>query len=307
MKDEIEQYSPAEPSVVAVGDQRVRAWVGDEHPHLGSVLWVGNTPTRVVTLAGAHRVEAITFDTSAISIGDPVRCDPDLAGWPAARRGRTPLDSLGFEPGRSVVAQASGADVTSLDASITVLDEILPIARHGVTLILDTGADDAVTDRIYGAIDGEIACVSTRPVPQATHQVEGRDGLALGVAHAWARELGGALIIEALPFDLDELLASDRGITTLVRVHVRDGLDILAETLDLGHCDTQILLRPDGTIDLSRSTSSLRPDAAWSARLARVAELRQQVEIFGAHDLEPDDVELLREVDVLERGLLDEE
>ena len=302
MKDQIEQYEPSQPQVVAIGDHRVRAFVGDDRPRLESTLWVGDAPTRIVTLGGSRRVEAIAFDTGSFAVGDPVRCEQTHAQWPAPIAGVTDLSALAFAPDRdAVVASPATRDVGALQTGLEVLDDVVPIARAGVTLVLDPGAPDTAFDRLLAGV-GPAPCVvaSQRVVPVHTHQILGANGLALSLAAQWAREQNATLVIEAAPFDIDELLDRAKGITAIIRIHLRDGLEILAESLDLGHSDAQIALRTDGTIDLSRSTSRHGGDRA---RFARIAEVREQLEIFGEHDLDDDDLALLREAERLEDQL----
>jgi hypothetical protein len=302
VKDQIEQYEPSHPQVVAIGDHRLRAFVGDDRPRLESTLWVGEVATRIVTLGGSRRVEAIAFDTGRIAVGDPVRCEPAHAEWPAPIAGVTELGALAFAPGRdAAVAPTATRDVSALQTSIEVLDDIVPIAYGGVTLVLDPGAPDTAFDRVLaGASPAPCVVASQRVVPGHTHQIVGANGLALALAAQWARELDATLVIEAAPFDIDELLDGAKGITAIIRIHLRDGLEILAESLDLGHSDAQLVLRADGRIDLSRSTSRHGGDPA---RFAQLAEVREKLEIFGEHDLDEDDLALLREADRLEDQL----
>lgn len=302
MKEQIEQYSPPSPSVVALGHRRVRAYVADAPAAIGSTLWVGDVPTRVAVVAKNHRVEAIAFDTGAFAVGDAVRCAPQTAGWPAPRPGVTTLEALDFAPGRAAAPPVGPRRPAPLVTGIDAIDALLPLARHGVTMVLDTGAPDACVDRLLDALSGDLVCASARRVSRATHQLQSDEPLALAVATEWARELDAALLLESAPFDADVLLA-DCPVTAILRVQLRDGLDVLAETLDLGHCDTQIVLRPDGTIDLGRSASDLTPDTELAARIARVGALREHIAIFGAEDLDDADAALLEEAAALERWL----
>ncbi len=304
MKEQIESYQPKRASVVAIGDRRVRAFVGDQQARLGATLWIGNTPTRIVSLAGARRVEAIAFDTNAFAVGDPVRCTDEEAAWPTPRAGRTTLDDLSFEPGGATpVGQQSDARDT-LSCGVEVIDTLLPLAGRGVTLILDSGGPDEAFDRLLRAAGGTVVCASARIVPDATHQVLGSSALALVVAAAWAEMLDDALLaIEAPPFDVDELLVN-RVITSIIRVELRNGLEILAETLELGHSDTQIVMRSDGTIDLTHSSSRRRPSQPFADRFGRLAQVREHVQIFGEHDLEDDDLAMLADAESLEAGLI---
>lgn len=302
-KEDIEQYQLKEPAIVAIGERRIRAFVADQSARLGGTLWVGNTPTRIVSLAGGRRVEALAFDTSSMAVGDAVTCAEEHANWPSPRRGATPLDDLSFEPGTPTDVARAGSELRGATSGIGVIDSMLPIALGGVTLVLDCGAPDQCVDRLAGALGATVTCASVRPVPAATHQVLGASGLALAVAAKWATRLeDAALLIESVPFGLDELLDSETPVTALVRVHLRDGLEILAETLDLGHSDTQILLRADGTIDLGRSTSRLSTEAD---RFERLVAIREQLDIFGEHDIPETDLELVREATRLEACLID--
>ena len=299
MRDQIEQYEPKAVSIVAIGDRRVRAFVGDEQPALGSTLWVGAVPTRIVALAGGRRVEALALDTSSFSVGDPVWCADEPAGWPSPRAGRTPLEDLGFEPGRTSAVIPRKRTSDALHTGIEVLDTLLPIAQGGVTLLLDSSAPDACVDRILGTLQGPIVCASSRPVPAASHQILDSSGPALAIAAAWAAEMADAvLVIEAPPFDIDALLDINAKITCIVRVLLRDGLEILAESLDLGQSDTQILLRDDATIDLTRSLSACMP-----GRFAELAAVRERLAIFGSDELTEEERALLAEANALEAGL----
>lgn len=298
MKEEIEQYEPMEPSLVAVGVQRVRAFVGDHRARLGDVLWVGDEPTRIVALAGNRRVEAIAFDTSSMSVGDSVRVGEQVAGWPTPREGATPLAKLSFAPGRTPTPEAASCEPAAMEFG---LGDTLPIVQDGVTLLLDTGAADARFDELYTQVRraaGDLVAVGERTI-DATRQVVGSNGLALMVAARWASELGDTLVVEAPPFDLDELLDTITCRTVVVRVLLDGGLEILAESLDLGYCDTQMLIRPDGSIDLVRSNSRLTD---VSERFNRLGAVREQLAIFGEHELDETDRRLLTDAEAIETG-----
>ena len=161
-----------------------------------------------------------------------------------------------------------------------------------MTLLLDASEDDALVDRLAALWRRPFVGAATRRLPHASHQVLGASGLALVVATSWAAQLGQPLHIEAPPFDLDTLLAERHG-AVLARMQLRDGLEAIAETLEVGHGDTQIVLDPTGRIDLTRSSSRYAANPALWAQLATLNVTLEHTRIFGEHDLDDAERETL--------------
>lgn len=311
MKDEIEQYDTHKPAVEEVGPHHIRAFVGDATPKIGSTVWVGNVPTRVRGLIGARQVEAVAFDTTGIRAGDPIRVDAESASWPAPREGVTDVTDLAFAPGRPRQAPNVPRDAEILPTGIDTLDRRLPVARNGVNVILDAGADDEVIDRLMALLGFETVVMAgvRRPAFDVSHQIswDGADGMALALQTAanWAYELGDVLLYaESGPIDLDEWTRV-LGSTVVVRVHLEDGLEVIAETLDIGTTDCQIFVRPDGTIDFARSHGKLATDDSWPQKVGEFTEIADKVAIFGGEELEPAEQTLYEVVREAEQVLLD--
>ena len=302
-REAIEDYTPPEPSVVAVGEHRIRAFVGDASPAIGSTLVVGQVRGRIVSIVGNRRVEASVFDTSTLSVGDPVTCDPRTAHWPRAVRGTTQVNALRFDLERDDVTSTAASSV-SPQCGVSVIDELLPIPAKGTLIVLDCGAPDNVFDRILRALGEPLVAASQRAVPAATHRIIGTD-LALPVAVSWASELGAQAVLEAPLFALDSLLDEPDLGCVIVRMHVGEGVDAIAESLDIGRSDTQVFLRSDGTVDLSRSHTRLPVTHHLAARIASLPDIRERLQIFGEDDVEPADLQYLRAVEELERGLIE--
>ena len=317
MKDEIENFEARKPAVERVMRKRLVAWVGDARAAVGSTLWVGSVATRISRILPDHRVEAHVFDDDAIEVGDAVRHSPDHAAWPRPRPGRTRLAELEFETGAAPEPEARRLEAPprteALETGFEPIDAWTPLVRHGTNLILDVGASASRFDiLVRSAVSGPFVAATNIP-----HELEldyevvwefAQDApLARHVAVEWARTLdedGVTLVLDAaVDIDLDALVDDAPGVTTFVRVAVDEDLQIIAETLDLGTSDAQIMLCADGMIDFARSTSSLG-DEPHAQDFARVAELKERRALFGDEELDPADFELLERAELAERILI---
>lgn len=303
-RDAITHYTPPQPSIVDVGVHRVRAFVGNATPAIGSTLFVGDIPARIVKIAGNCRVEASIFDAQHVHVGQPVRCDPRPAAWPTPRLGATALAELNFLAGHDASVSRNSAQSAPIGSGIAILDELLPLASSGTTMILDSGAPAAAVASVLRWMGTPLVVASPRKVDGATHQIIGA-GLAVEVAVAWAAQLGAALYVESEFAVLDDILDNPGLSTVVLRMYVHDGLEVIAETLHAGQSDTQIFLRDDGTIDLARSQTRLPVSSPLRGRLGALPDIRERLAIFGIDDTDPEDVQYLRAIEALERGLIE--
>ncbi len=294
--------------MTTVSPGRFVAWIGDEEVAIGETVAVGGLRGRVRRLLGESRVEVATFDASGIAAEAAVEVQRATVHWPLAARGAHPVRTLEF--GDEAPPRAEPHERAVATTNIEAIDEHVPLLVGGTNLFLDASGADGPTYRLVRAAwEGPLvtSAPEDRECPgdyRVTYAGPDEAALAHTVAVEWAMQTGAAvLLVGDERMRLDEL-ADGCSMTLFAQVLVEPDLEIVAETLGVGTADAQVFVRSNGRLDLSRchSAATARPRFDFSA----AEELRRRLALFGATELEPEELALLEAIDAAETSLMDE-
>jgi hypothetical protein len=232
-----------------------------------------------------------------------------------------------------------------LETGIAGVDRFCPLACRGFNLVVDLSSGRQGWERLVRVAQEGLREAATIVVGAdsntedfvvvAPREVPGQV-MALRIGMRWAASLrdggksvgffgelpnletssGGRGPSAAVPGmgELIELMGDvlvsthEASVTSLMRLDLgahKDGLGQIIETMHLGAVDSQIIIEPNGRLDLSRSTSRAEVDAdlqeAAVQMLSRAHRVRERHELLGEDDLEPGDLAFLEEMASLAR------
>lgn len=304
MKLDLEDYQPREPSVVGLAGHRLIAWVGDQTAAVGRALWVNGRATRIVKLLEGHRVEAVLLNPEGVEKGTAVRVGDEHLNWPPPRPGAFRLADLEFVAEERSSARSEQREPQPLFTGFEGIDEIAPLASYGTNLVFDASDGHTFERVLTAATKGPLVAVLPEDADgdaeyRLIYATDAEGKIAAEVATHWVMHLENPTLL--VRSSLERPVIVDAGsTTTFLHLIAHEGLDLLAETLDVGHADAQLFIRRDGSLDLARSFSRVG-DNAHSELFARASELKDRVALFGCDELDPEEQDLLDRVQTLEQ------